>query len=197
MHMPASFPTLLIEKTTAGLRERERPHEGVLPKRSAQHQGRLKASARRRLQICGRPGVSPLSAWPLSTAMTCPNPRQRQTRCGAWSSPGPSPRHKSVAAHSDAVDGRPLAASPLQAAQGREVGVRAAMLVAPPEQVSHNRSLASSAIDGALPLEPIAATAPSWPLWSMRASLSQTAAEATKRTRSPIAPGSVRLPGGG
>ena len=35
---------------------------------------------------------------------------------------------------------------------------------------------------------PIAATAPSWPLRSMRGSLSQTAAEATKRTRSPIAP---------
>jgi hypothetical protein len=33
--MPASFPTLLLEKTTAGLRERERPHEGVLPKPSA------------------------------------------------------------------------------------------------------------------------------------------------------------------
>jgi hypothetical protein len=31
MLMPASFPTLLVEKTTAGLRERERPHEGVLP----------------------------------------------------------------------------------------------------------------------------------------------------------------------
>jgi hypothetical protein len=41
------------------------------------------------------------------------------------------------------------------------------------------------------------ATAPSWPLQSMRGSLSQTAAEATKRMRSPIAPGSVRLPGGG
>jgi hypothetical protein len=34
-------------------------------------------------------------------------------------------------------------------------------------------------------------------LRSMRGSLSPTAAEATKRTRSPIAPGSVRLPGGG
>src|SRR6185437_7955845 len=67
--------------------------------------------------------------------MTCPNPRQRQTRCGAWSSPGPSPRHKSVAAHSDAVDGRPLAASPLQAALGRELGVTPEMLVAPAEQV--------------------------------------------------------------
>ena len=44
---------------------------------------------------------------------------------------------------------------------------------------------------------PITVTAPSWPLRSMRGSLSQTAAEATKRTRSPIAPGSVRLPGGG
>lgn len=46
-------------------------------------------------------------------------------------------------------------------------------------------------------ITPIAATAPSWPLRSMRGSLSPTAAEATKRTRSPIAPGSVRLPGGG
>jgi hypothetical protein len=27
--MPASFPTLLVEKTAAELRERERPHEGV------------------------------------------------------------------------------------------------------------------------------------------------------------------------
>ena len=51
--MPASFPTLLVEKTTAGLRERERPHEGVLPERSAQHRCRLKGSARPRLQIHG------------------------------------------------------------------------------------------------------------------------------------------------
>src|SRR5207302_629205 len=34
-------------------------------------------------------------------------------------------------------------------------------------------------------LTPIGATAPSWPLRSMRGSLGQTAAEATKRTRSP------------
>lgn len=69
-------------------------------------------------------------------------------------------------------------------------------------------SIVSSAMSGgakqssAAPLPgdcitPIAATAPSWPLRSMRGSLSQTAAEATKRMRSPIAPGSVRLPGGG
>ena len=48
------------------------------------------------------------------------------------------------------MQGRSLAGCALSA-QGREVGVRAAMLVAPPEQVSHNRSLASSAIDRALP----------------------------------------------
>jgi hypothetical protein len=47
-------------------------------------------------------------------------------------------------------DARSEGGCPL-AAQGGEVGVRAAMLVAPPEQVSHNRSLASSAIDRALP----------------------------------------------
>ena len=47
----------------------------------------------------------------------------------------------------------PSLARALVSAQGREVGVRAAMLVAPPEQVSHNRSLASSAIDRALPLD--------------------------------------------
>jgi hypothetical protein len=35
MLIPATFPTLLLEKTTAGLRERERPHEGVLLKPSA------------------------------------------------------------------------------------------------------------------------------------------------------------------
>jgi hypothetical protein len=38
MLMPASLATLLLEKTTAGLRERERPYEGVLPKPSAQHE---------------------------------------------------------------------------------------------------------------------------------------------------------------
>jgi hypothetical protein len=51
------------------------------------------------------------------------------------------------------MEQRPVECSAPQAAQGREVGVRAAMLVAPPEQVSHNRSLASSAIDRALPLD--------------------------------------------
>ncbi len=39
--MPASFPTLLLEKTTAGLRERERPHEGVRCKPSARTRGGL------------------------------------------------------------------------------------------------------------------------------------------------------------
>jgi hypothetical protein len=32
MLIPASFPTLLLEKTTAGLGERERPYEGALHK---------------------------------------------------------------------------------------------------------------------------------------------------------------------
>jgi hypothetical protein len=35
MLIRASFRTLLLEKTAAGLRERERPHEGVLSKPSA------------------------------------------------------------------------------------------------------------------------------------------------------------------
>src|ERR1700733_13207202 len=35
MLIPATLPTLLLEKTTAGLRERERPHEGVPLKPSA------------------------------------------------------------------------------------------------------------------------------------------------------------------
>ena len=61
---------------------------------------------------------------------------------------------------------------------------------------SRSRSVAASSVRHGW-FTPIAATAPSWPLRSMRGSLSQTAAEATKRTRSPIAPGSVRLPGGG
>ena len=70
------------------------------------------------------------------------------------------------------------------------------MLVEPPEQVSHNRSLASSAIDRALALDAYrshgAVVAPSVD----EGGLSQTAVEATRRTRSPIAPGSVRVPGG-
>jgi hypothetical protein len=61
---------------------------------------------------------------------------------------------------------------------------------------SRSRSVAASSVRHGW-FTPIAATAPSWPLRSMRGSLSPTAAEATKRTRSPIAPGSVRLPGGG
>jgi hypothetical protein len=45
MLTPASFPTLLAEKTTAGLREMERPHEGVLTKPGVPAPGPIEASA--------------------------------------------------------------------------------------------------------------------------------------------------------
>ena len=75
-----------------------------------------------------------------------------------------------------------------------ETGCASAKIPVQPRM--QGRSVAASSVRHGW-FTPIAATAPSWPLRSMRGSLSQTAAEATKRTRSPIAPGSVRLPGGG
>jgi hypothetical protein len=58
MLMPASFQTLLLEKTTAGLRERERPHEGVL------YQPSVSVPIQRSMAVEAPPGT-PLGATEL------------------------------------------------------------------------------------------------------------------------------------
>lgn len=50
------------------------------PSLAPQHQCPPKSSARVRLQTAVNAGLSPLSTRPLSPAMTCSNPRQRETR---------------------------------------------------------------------------------------------------------------------
>ena len=102
----------------------------------------------------------------LSTAVPCSWPMisQRHCRSGGETPQGHAERTDSRGSGGTAHPPRFASAyappsghlpelKALPSAPGREVGVRAAMLVALPEQVSHNRSLASSAIDRALPLD--------------------------------------------
>jgi hypothetical protein len=79
--------------------------------------------------------------------------------------------------------------------KGREVGVRAAMLVAPPEQVSHNRSLASSAIDRALPLDALRGSGAGVAAWRGMQLTAHTR-PATDRKQRGAALGTVALPTG-